>query len=499
MYSIRKVRTKSRAIAIQVVQYIGHRSIIAKHIGSGKDDTEVFLLRQKAQQWIEGQISQASLFPEPKQKTLIVDRGECIGVTHHFALQFFMCCINECGLSLFPRLLLDLAIMRLVEPASKLRTITLLSQYFGIQYSQRIYRNIPKLIEHKSDVEQCAYNIAIEKFREPFYFVLYDVTTLYFETFKSDEWKATGFSKDNKPQQPQIVIGLLVTQSGFPLAYQVFSGNTFEGKTMLPMIESFIRAHKGSRPIVVADAAMLDEERLKELQQKQISYIVGARLANANTALIKRIHDTLHDTHGSIARFPSRHGHLVCDFSLKRFKKESIDLDRLIQKAEDLVAKQSIGRKAKFVKMTAKESIELNTELIGKRKLLLGIKGYCTDLSEQELPNERVISRYHQLWHIEQSFRMSKNDLQARPIYHQNHDAIKAHILICFVALMVEKYMELTTKLSLREIRFLVWNITESHIQDKLTKEVFIFRSPTNQIWDSPLAKLLKSWKLLPH
>lgn len=499
MLSIRKVTTKSGATAIQVVQYIGHRAKIAKHIGSGKNDTEISVLREKAKQWIEEQSLQVSLFPKPKQKVLLVDRGECIGVTHQFALQFFMRCIDECGLSHFPGLLLDLAIIRLIEPASKRRSIALLSHYFGLKYSQRIYRNIPSLVMYKPEVEQCAYSIAEKKFNEPFYFVLYDVTTLYFESFKTDEWKATGFSKDNKPQQPQIVIGLLVTQSGFPLSYQIFSGNTFEGKTMLPIIEEFMTAHKVSRPIVVADAAMLDEERLMELKQKKISYIVGARLANANTALVRKIHDALQDTNGSIARFKSRHGHMICDFSIKRYKKESIDLNRLIQKAEDMVAKQTSGSKAKFVKRTSKEVVELNTDLIEKRKLLLGIKGYCTDLTQKELPNEQVISRYHQLWHIEQSFRMSKNDLQARPIYHQNHNAIRAHILICFVALIIEKYLELTTKLSLREIRFLVWNITESHIQDNLTKEIFVFRSPTKMIMDSPLANLVNAWKLLPH
>ena len=499
MFSIRKVKTKSGSIAIQVVQYLGHRSKVLKHLGSGKNDTEVSILRQKAKEWIDEQASQTYLFPEQKQRTLIVDRGECIGVTHHFALQFFMCCINECGLSHLPRLLLDLAIMRLIEPASKLRSIALLSHYFGINYSQRIYRNIPKLIIHKSDVEHCAYNIALKKFREPFYFVLYDVTTLYFESFKSDELKIPGFSKDNKSQQPQIVIGLMVTQTGFPLSYQVFAGNTFEGKTMLPIVESFLATHKDTMPIVVADAAMLDEERLTELQQKKISYIVGARLANANLTLIKQIHDALQGKHGAIARFSSRHGHLVCEFSLKRYKKELSDLNKLIQKAEELVVKQSSGSRAKFIKKTFNETIELNTALIEKRKLILGIKGYCTDLSEQELSNEQVISRYHQLWHIEQSFRMSKNDLQSRPIYHQKENAIRSHILICFVALIIEKYLELTTSLSHRDIRFLVWNITESRIQDKLTKEVFEFRSPTDEIMNSPLGKLIKEWGVLPH
>jgi transposase len=189
----------------------------------------------------------------------------------------------------------------------------------------------------------------------------------------------------------------------------------------------------------------------------------------------------------------------VCDFSLKRYKKELNELNKLVQKAKELVAKQSLKVKAQFVKKVTKERIELNTALIEKRRLLLGIKGYCTDLSEQQLPNEMVIDRYHQLWHIEQSFRMSKFDLQTRQIYHQKQEAIKAHVLICFVALMAEKYLELTTKLSLRDIRFLVWNITETHIQDRLTKQTFVFRSPTKEIMNSQLANLITKWNLLPH
>ena len=499
MYSVRKVRTKSGSVAIQVVQYVGHRSIIAKHIGSGKDESEVDILRQKAFEWIDGQSGQLSLFPEQKQKVLLVERADCIGVTHHFAFHFFMNCIDECELSHLPRLLVDLAIMRLIEPTSKLRSMELLQHFFGIQYSQRFYRNIPKLTIYKTDIEQCAYNVAQKKFNEPFYFVLYDVTTLYFESFKADEFKNQGFSKDNKSQQPQIVIGLLVTQSGFPLLYEVFTGNTFEGKTMLPVVERFITEHPQVKPIIVADAAMLDEERLTELREKKISYIVGARLANANLDLVNRIHSTLNGKHGAMARFSSIHGNLVCDYSVKRYKKELNDFNKLVQKAEELVEKQSLKVRAKFIKKATKEKIGLNTALIEKRRLLLGIKGYCTDLSEQQLSNELVISRYHQLWHVEQSFRMSKFDLQARPIYHQKHDAIKAHVLICFVALIIEKYLELTTKLSLREIRFLVMNITETHIQDRVTNEIFTFRSQLKNILETPLATLIIKWKLLPH
>ena len=174
-------------------------------------------------------------------------------------------------------------------------------------------------------------------------------------------------------------------------------------------------------------------------------------------------------------------------------------MNKMIRKAEELVARQSAGKGVKFVKRISKEKVELNKPLIEKRKLLLGIKGYCTDLSGEKLSNKKVIEHYHNLWRIEQSFRMSKSDLETRPIFHRKEDAIRSHVLICFLALMIEKYLELTTKLSLRNIRFLIWNITETHIQDKFTKETFTFRSPTKDIMESPLAQWVKKWKLLPH
>ena len=499
MLKIRKVTTKSGSTAIQVVQYIGHRAKIVNHIGSASNEVERDLLIVKAQEWINNYTHQTTLFPEQKQNVLIVERSECIRVTHDFAYQFFKSCIGECDLLQLPPLLLDLAIIRLLEPSSTLRSVELLSRYFEIKYSQRIYRTLPKLISWKAEIEQRAYNVARQLFKEQFFYVLYDVTTLYFESFKSDELKIPGFSKDNKSQQPQIVIGLLVTQAGFPLAYDVFAGNTFEGKTMLPVLEGFIDKHPDTKPIVVADAAMLDDDRLAELRKKGFSYIVGARLANTDLGMVKKIHGTLNAVDGAMTRQHSKHGDLICDFSSKRYRKELNDLNKQVQKADDLVAKQSSGAKAKFIKRVSKEKIELNTSLIEKRRLLLGIKGYCTDLSESHLTAKQVIERYHHLWRVEQSFRMSKYDLEARPIYHRQEDAIKSHVLICFLALIVEKYLELTTRITLRNIRQLVWSITQSHIRDRITGETFKFTSPAKELLQSQLAPLVKKWKLLPH
>lgn len=94
---------------------------------------------------------------------------------------------------------------------------------------------------------------------------------------------------------------------------------------------------------------------------------------------------------------------------------------------------------------------------------------------------------------------MSKNDLETRTIFNHKEDIIPAHVLICFVAFINKKYLELTTQLSLQKISDLIWNVTENHIQDKLTKKVFTFSSSTKDIMNSPLGKLVKLWKLLPH
>lgn len=500
MLKVRTVKTASGATAIQVVQYQGHYAQVIKHIGSAKTSDQVAALTQRAEDYIAKHTQQVSLFSEPTQKILFVDRSQCVKISHRFARDFLLCCMDACELSDLPALLRDLIIMRLLEPASKIRSIELLEQHFGVSYSQRFYRAIPKLIRYKSIIEQCAYQVATEQFKETLYAVFYDVTTLYFETFQADEIRVAGFSKDNKPQQPQIVVGLLVTQSGFPLTYDVFPGNTFEGKTMLPVIENFIKDHPQAKPVIVADAAMLSEERLAELSQKKLFYIVGARLANSPAEMIQRIHETLSKNDKANARFSSPYGSIVCDFSIKRYKKDFYEFNKLLEKAKGLVAKQTGGKtRTTFVKRTSKESVVLNEPLIEKRRMLLGIKGYCTNIPEHQLSNDKVIEHYHNLWRIEQTFRMSKHDLQTRPIFHRKEDSIRSHVLICFTALIIEKYLELTTKLSLRDIRSLIWNVTDVHIQDNLTKEIFVFQSPTQAILDSSLAPLVKRWNLLPH
>lgn len=388
--------------------------------------------------------------------------------------------------------------MRIIEPCSKRRALEQMGRYFGISYSTHVYHVFKNFLGHKEEIERAALATATQVLQEPLFFVLYDVTTLYFETFKTDELRTHGFSKDNKSKQPQIVVGLLVTRRGFPLVHEVFPGKTFEGHTMLPVLEGFAKERHVEMPIVVADAAMLAQKKLDELRQRGMRYIVGARLANVSGNLIEQVSAALSQRDKATIRISSKHGEVVCSFSLKRYKKDRREMERQVERAKRLVDQNEAGARAKFVKKAKGVKVALDEELIAKTTLLLGIKGYCTNISEHDLSNEQVMDYYHDLWNVEHAFRMSKSDLETRPIFHRKEDAIRAHVLLCFVALVIGKYLEISTKLSLRTIRDFLWDVTDTFIYDELSQETFTFRSSTEQLMKTPLGKLVKKWKI-PH
>ncbi|MBK8927324.1 MAG: IS1634 family transposase [Crocinitomicaceae bacterium] len=173
----------------------------------------------------------------------------------------------------------DLVTIRIFEPASKLRSLELIKLFFGISHSRKTYYKIaPECINLKKKVEKKVVDFARRYYSFNYDILFYDVTTLYFETFKEDELRMNGFSKDNKSQQPQILIALMVSKEGFPVSYEVFSGNTFEGHTIIPVINDFIKRNGVQNFTVVADAAMISSENVQQLIQNNINYIVGARL-----------------------------------------------------------------------------------------------------------------------------------------------------------------------------------------------------------------------------
>lgn len=505
---LRKTPTASGATAIQVVRYEDKRRTVVKHIGSARDENSLAVLVSEAEQYIASHDAQASLFDDSEPQSQLVDlsRLRLVGVTHTYARRALLACADLCGLGELPVLYRDLALMRIIEPVSKLQTIELLHQYFEVPYAERtVYRLLPKLITHQSAIEAAAIELVQQDLKESFSLVLYDVTTLYFESFKEYDFQKPGFSKDNKPQQPQIVIGLLTTRSGFPVMHEVFEGNTFEGHTMLEILKRFQqRVGEHCKPVIVADAAMLSASNMQTLDEQGYHYIVGARLANSAKTFVDQLDAQLPRTDGAMARFKHtlRKGTLktevdiVCHYSEARHKKDRREFDKQAARALALLEKNEPGRRAKFVKKNDDRKIfEFDTNLKAKAEQLLGVKGYVTNVAQNELSNQDIVDYYHDLWHVEQAFRMSKSDLQARPIFHRTEDAIRSHVLVCFMALMMGKYLEIKTGASIKQIRKQLWKVHEAHLLNEITGKTHIVQMDPRQLGNPQLIDLLEPIK----
>ena len=503
--TIRTTRTASGATAVQVVRYERGRCLLVKHIGSAHDAGTLEILLSDAEQYVQAHCAQPSLFAAMDVPGTLVDLSKVrlIRVTHTYARRALLACAHLCGLDDLPILYRDLALMRIIEPASKLHTIELLKQYFQVSYAERtVYRWLPKLREHQSVIEAAAIALVRRDLKEPLSLVLYDVTTLYFESFKTYDLQRPGFSKDNKPQQPQIVIGLITTRSGFPVMHEVFEGNTFEGNTMLDILARFQqRVGAGTKPVIVADAAMLSTDNMHRLQEQGYQFIVGARLANNAKALVDQIDAQMPRTDGATARFPHvlRKGAIqvsvdvVCHFSASRYKKDRRELDKQIVRATKLLERNEPGRRARFIKKASGDKpFEFDSALKTKAEQLLGIKGYVTNVPQDELSDHEIVAYYHDLRHIDQAFRMSKSDLQTRPIFHRTAEAIRSHVLVCFMALMMGKYLEIKTGQSIRQIRKQLWNVHEAHLLDQRTGETHVIGMDPLETADRSLSALLE-------
>ena len=295
-------------------------------------------------------------------------------------------------------LLLDLIVLRMLEPASKLRSIDLLDEYFGIKHRrQNYYECAPRWHTLKSKAESIALAFAKKHYAFNFDLLFYDVTTLYFESFEEDGLRKNGFSKDNKSQQPQILVALMVTKEGFPIAYEVFAGNTFEGHTIIPVVEKFILQNKVKKFTVVADAAMISAENLLALKSNGINYIVGARLGNLSNELTEEIDTTICREDGKSIRIKTQNGYLICSYSSVRYRKDKYEMEKQIDKAKDIISNPSKNKKLKFTKSNG-QKIELHQKLIDKTQKILGIKGYYTNLEESIANNQTIIERYHELY-----------------------------------------------------------------------------------------------------
>jgi transposase len=470
---VRVVKTASKASAVQVIRYHNNKRVVVKHIGSAHTDVELDDLLILAQEWINDFSNQLSIFPK-ENPNLLFHLHHCsfIGVRYSFFYHQISSLIDKLSLNSLHPLLKDLVMIRIFEPASKLRSIALMEQYFGIHHQRKTYYKLaPSWLNLKEEIETKIVNFAKQYHAFNFDILFYDVTTLYFETFEEDELRKNGFSKDNKSQQPQILIALMVNKEGFPISYEVFAGNTFEGHTIMPVIKSFIAKHNVKEFTVVADAAMISQANVKQLVENNIHYIVGARLGNLSPEIINTIDINLIRKDGYMIRIKTENGDLVCSYSALRYRKDLFEMNKQLEKAKQVIEKPSKNKKMKFTQ-TNDLKLELNENLIEKTKKLLGIKGYYTSIPESIVDNKTIIQRYHELYRIEQAFRISKSDLETRPVFHFKEEPIKLHVLICFLALVISKHIEIKTNISIRKFIDESKKVVDGQILNNITNKV---------------------------
>ena len=448
---VRKKKNKSGIVSIQIIDKSSGNYELYRTVGSSDEPKEIDRLFEEGKKEVEQLTGQQSLLFDQKKdddffESILnsIEDYRLVGPELVLGKLFDQIGFNKIPDELFRYLVLT----RLVYPVSKLKTTDYLYKYKGVLIDVvKIYRYLDKLhAKQIEQIQQISYDHTLKIIGQPLSIVFYDVTTLYFEAEQEDDFRQNGFSKDGKHQQPQIVLGLLVSAGGYPLTYQVFEGSKFEGHTMLPVIEGFQQKYKLEQVVVVADAGLLSETNIKAICEKKYQYILGARIKNESELIKKKILELkLSDGESTLISKPAGQK-LIISYSIQRAKNDAYNRQRGLNKLEKALAKGKLNKQHlnnkgynKYLKMEGEISIRIDYDKFKDDQKWDGLKGYLTNT---ELTKEQVIEQYKQLWSIEKTFRISKSDLKIRPIYHHLKRRIEAHICIAFTACKIYKELE---------------------------------------------------------
>ncbi|QSQ07943.1 hypothetical protein H0A61_00262 [Koleobacter methoxysyntrophicus] len=365
-----------------------------------------------------------------------------------------------------------MVIQHLLQPKSKLATYANQGYYVQLPNVElhHLYRALDIIHIQKEQLEELMFHKNRNLFNMQVDVVFYDVTTFSFESVKADTLRDFGFSKDGKFNEVQVVLGLLVDCEGRPIGYELFPGNTFDGKTLDTALEKLEKRFGIRRVIIVADRGINSKLNLKRIVDRNYSYIFAARIKNMGRKIEEQVFDPegyivlnseqdeklLYKVIDHINRFKQDgktcelKEKLIITYSSKRAKKDQKDRERLIQKAKLLLKDQSKitasnkrgGRK--YLKNSGKEVWYLDQEAIARDERFDGYYGIQTN--EQDIKPQDALEAYHTLWKIEESFRIMKSTLEVRPIFHWTEPRIKGHFLICFLAFLLERTLEFKLK-----------------------------------------------------
>lgn len=489
---IRKKKNNSGSISIQILTKVGRRNKLLKTLGCAKTKREEELLLLLAKTEMARIQSSQPLFTE--HDDLVVDTFVDSIANNHLKIVGTELILGKiyqkngypddgC-----PNYFKSLVLCRLVYPGSKLKTIDYFRQHLNTNVSvYTVYRFLDELNSKlKPEIEQITFKATKKLLRGRIGVVFYDMTTLYFEASDEDDYRIAGFSKDGKHHQPQIMIGLLVSNHGYPLGYQIFEGNTSETKTLIPVLEAFRDKFNIGKPIIVADAALLSEKNIEALQENGYEYILGARLKNESEDIKQKVRG-LQVEADKPGELKNKFGRLIVSYSAKRAGNDRKNREKGLKRLEKKVksgklTKEHINNRGynKYLELSGEVTITINYTRYEADSAWDGLKGYVTNTP---LSRKNVIGNYSQLWQVEKAFRISKTDLRIRPIFHRLKNRIEAHICICFTAYAIYKELERLLKVNdvglsaekaieqIKEIRQLSYTLPRSRqVKTKILK-----------------------------
>jgi Transposase DDE domain len=465
---LRTVKTTSGATAVQIVYSSRRGSRDIEHLGSAHDEVELELLKAAGRQRLAAGQEVLDLGLEVTAPARRGSGGGPLPITASRmgvlldALERAYRVLGFDAAAGGDEVFAQLVLARIIEPVSKMDSPRVLEEAGAAAASYRTITRRLRAYAKDSWRQKLSAACAAHAGLGPASLVLYDVSTLYFETDQGDGFRESGFSKERR-LEPQITIGLLTDQGGFPLMVSAFEGNRAETKTMLPVIEAFMTAHQLPDVTVVADAGMISEANEKQIEAAGLSFILGMKIPDIPYVVKqwRREHpdEEIPDGHIFTQPWPAgpkseRRDHVIYyQYKADRARRTLRGIDEQVRKAEQAVRGQVPVKRNRFIQLSG-GTRSVNRELEAKARALAGIKGYKSNLRAcpdgTPVSAEFVIGSYHQLFQIEKSFRMAKSDLQARPIYHRKRDSIEAHLTIVFTALAISRWIENATGWSIR-------------------------------------------------
>lgn len=396
----------------------------------------------------------------------------------------------------------NIVLARIAKPDSKSRSVHMLEENFGVSLDlDSVYKMMDKIDDKSIEkLNSIAYSETKKLFDDKIDVIYFDATTIYFESFTEDigddAIRKNGYSKDLKFNQPQVVLALMVTKEGLPIGYELFSGDTFDGHTLIPSLKILRDKYNVDNVVYVADSGMFNNDNLKELEMLEeynFNYIVGARIKNMQKNIKEQILNKNNykelNSEISIANITLDNGRkLVVTYSLKRARKDKADREKAIKKLKDKLEKnisvksqlsnqgykKYLQLKSNNEESTCDLSIALNEDKIYEDSLWDGLKGLIVN-KNSTLSNDEILTQYNNLWQVEESFRITKHDLKIRPVYHWKPSRVKAHIAISFASLLIVRHLGYRIKLQYKKlspkvIRELLLNIQTSIVYDKTKK-----------------------------